>query len=297
LKKSWHKEYDRSAWIYIGGLPYDLTEGDVIAVFSQYGEVVNINLMRDWKTGKSRGFCYLCYQDQKSTVLAVDNFNGIKLLSRTIQVDHVKEYRPPTYKESVPEEIRRIWEEGCAPKPISIPEDRIKSELESEKKRLKKQKKKLEKHVVPIKQEEMDEATRKELKETRKRLKKQAKLEKKRLKAEKRRLERGPTPEDERGRPDDLAHWDAKKKKIEHLEAVDEEAIYGGNDAFNFNKKRKEKEEPKFNVRPDFDKADWRDIEIFKAMREKDRAEKGPKNVVWEEEKHYLPKRFGTRPE
>ncbi len=38
---------------------------------------------------------------------------------------------------------------------------------------------------------------------------------------EKRRLERGPTPEEERGRPDELDRWDIKKKKIEHLEAVD----------------------------------------------------------------------------
>lgn len=36
-KKSWHDQYKDSAWVFIGGLPYDLTEGDVIAVFSQYG--------------------------------------------------------------------------------------------------------------------------------------------------------------------------------------------------------------------------------------------------------------------
>lgn len=35
-KGSWHDDYKDSAWIFIGGLPYDLTEGDIIAVFSQY---------------------------------------------------------------------------------------------------------------------------------------------------------------------------------------------------------------------------------------------------------------------
>lgn len=35
LGKSWHQKYKESAWIYIGGLPYDLSEGDIIAVFSQ----------------------------------------------------------------------------------------------------------------------------------------------------------------------------------------------------------------------------------------------------------------------
>lgn len=33
--KSWHQKYSDSAWIYVGGLPYDLNEGDIIAVFSQ----------------------------------------------------------------------------------------------------------------------------------------------------------------------------------------------------------------------------------------------------------------------
>ncbi|XP_014111987.1 PREDICTED: RNA-binding motif protein, X-linked 2 isoform X2 [Pseudopodoces humilis] len=75
---SWHAEYKDSAWIFVGGLHYELTEGDVICVFSQYGEIVNINLVRDKKTGKSKGFCFLCYEDQRSTILAVDNFNGIK---------------------------------------------------------------------------------------------------------------------------------------------------------------------------------------------------------------------------
>ena len=38
-KSSWHNQYKDSAWIFIGGLDYDLTEGDIICVFSQYGEV------------------------------------------------------------------------------------------------------------------------------------------------------------------------------------------------------------------------------------------------------------------
>ena len=44
---SWHHQYKDSAWIFIGGLNYDLTEGDVVCVFSQYGEIVNVNLGED----------------------------------------------------------------------------------------------------------------------------------------------------------------------------------------------------------------------------------------------------------
>ena len=33
---SWHAAYAKSAYIFTGGLSYDLTEGDLLAVFSQY---------------------------------------------------------------------------------------------------------------------------------------------------------------------------------------------------------------------------------------------------------------------
>ena len=53
-------------------------------------------MVRDRETGKSKGFCFLKYDDQRSTVLAVDNFNGATLLGRTLRVDHSREYRQKT---------------------------------------------------------------------------------------------------------------------------------------------------------------------------------------------------------
>ncbi|XP_064394733.1 RNA-binding motif protein, X-linked 2-like [Halichondria panicea] len=137
-KKSWHDMYAGSAYVFIGGLNYSLTEGDVLAVFSQYGEIMNINMVRDKKTGKAKGFCFLCYENQKSTVLAVDNMNGIKLCGKTIRVDHVAEYRRPK-----DEDGNEIVEKGCAPKtPTPSPEP---SESESEDEPVKIKKKKTKK--------------------------------------------------------------------------------------------------------------------------------------------------------
>ncbi|KAJ8733207.1 hypothetical protein PYW08_001505 [Mythimna loreyi] len=115
-KTSWHDQYKDSAWVFVGGLPYDLTEGDIICVFSQYGEIVNINLVRDKATGKSRGFSFICYEDQRSTILAVDNLNGTKILGRTIRVDHCEQYRAPNADMSKVDEVTAaIRMEGCAP--------------------------------------------------------------------------------------------------------------------------------------------------------------------------------------
>ncbi|CAH7688986.1 hypothetical protein BY996DRAFT_4575596, partial [Phakopsora pachyrhizi] len=113
IKASWHDEA-YSAYVYIGGLDPELTEGDVITIFSQYGEPVDINMPKEKanqletssssvpstksstsasKRPKSRGFCFLMYENQLSTNLAVDNLNGAVVLGRTLRVDHCKNYK------------------------------------------------------------------------------------------------------------------------------------------------------------------------------------------------------------
>ncbi|KAH8076132.1 hypothetical protein JL721_118 [Aureococcus anophagefferens] len=75
---SWHAKYKDSAWVYVGGLSTDLSEGDIICVLSQWGEIEDFNYPRDKKTGKPRGWCWAKYEDQRSTILAVDNGNGAR---------------------------------------------------------------------------------------------------------------------------------------------------------------------------------------------------------------------------
>src|SRR5690242_13556278 len=90
---SWHTDYRDTAFIYIGGLAFDLSEGDIITIFSQYGEPVWVKLARDKETGKSRGFAWIKYEDQRSCDLAVDNLGGATIMDRVIRVDHAR-YKP-----------------------------------------------------------------------------------------------------------------------------------------------------------------------------------------------------------
>ena len=91
-KKTWHEDYRNSSYIIIQRLPYSLKEKDIIKIFSQYGEIIDINLKRDKKTGESLGYAFLCYEDQRSTDMSIDNFNGICIKGCYIKVDHVKNY-------------------------------------------------------------------------------------------------------------------------------------------------------------------------------------------------------------
>lgn len=90
---SWHTDYRDTAFINIGGLPFELSEGDIITIFSQYGEPVWVKLARDKETGKSRGFAWLKYEDQRSCDLAVDNLGGSTVMDRVLRVDHAR-YKP-----------------------------------------------------------------------------------------------------------------------------------------------------------------------------------------------------------
>ncbi|XP_053992037.1 RNA-binding motif protein, X-linked 2-like isoform X3 [Hylaeus volcanicus] len=109
---SWHKQYQNSCYIFVGGLPFEMNEGDTACVFSQYGELVDIHLVRDKKTGAFKGYGFIGYENQKSTILAVDNFNGYELLGRSVvsvtlvviaffffgsrlRVDHCDNFRAP----------------------------------------------------------------------------------------------------------------------------------------------------------------------------------------------------------
>ncbi|TYZ68783.1 hypothetical protein PybrP1_010929 [[Pythium] brassicae (nom. inval.)] len=95
FEASWHQKYASSAWVFVGGLPFELSEGDVLCVMSQFGEIEDVHLVRDATTGRSRGFAFLKFEDQRSTVLAVDNLNGARVLERVLRVDHVLQYKLP----------------------------------------------------------------------------------------------------------------------------------------------------------------------------------------------------------
>uniref|UniRef100_A0A8C1Q286 RNA binding motif protein X-linked 2 n=1 Tax=Cyprinus carpio TaxID=7962 RepID=A0A8C1Q286_CYPCA len=128
---SWHSVYKDS------GIPYELTEGDIICI-------ANVNLV--------------------STILAVDNFNGIKIKGRTIRVDHVVNYRPPKDTDDIDDVTKHLRKEGCAPKvpPPSSSESRSEKEcavpVKKPKKRKKKKKEKKEKKKA-LKEEKYDART------------------------------------------------------------------------------------------------------------------------------------------
>jgi len=63
-----------------------MTEGDLLILCAQYGEVEHVHLPKDEKTGQSKGHAFVGYEIQRATDLAVDNFNAIKVRRHKIVI-------------------------------------------------------------------------------------------------------------------------------------------------------------------------------------------------------------------
>ena len=68
--------------IFIGGLNWDTTEDSLKEYFSRFGDVVQLNIMRDPNTNKSRGFGFLTFADIDSVqqVMIRDHWLDGKLI-------------------------------------------------------------------------------------------------------------------------------------------------------------------------------------------------------------------------
>ena len=79
--------------IYVGNLPYEVTEEDLREAFEVFGEVETIKVIRDNYTGRSRGFGFVEMPDSADARSAIDGLNGKELKGRTLNVN---EARPRT---------------------------------------------------------------------------------------------------------------------------------------------------------------------------------------------------------
>ncbi|OUM54851.1 hypothetical protein BVG19_g4287 [[Candida] boidinii] len=104
ISASWIKNITLHLIFILAVYHFEVTALDILTTFSQYGVPTDLEMAREEDRGKSKGFCFLKYEDQRSTVLAVDNLNGVQVGSRRIRVDHTR-YKPPKEPETEEEEI------------------------------------------------------------------------------------------------------------------------------------------------------------------------------------------------
>jgi cold-inducible RNA-binding protein len=82
--------------LYVGNLPFSVTEQDLEQLFSQSGQVDSANVVTDRDTGRSRGFGFVEMETQEAANAAIDALNGYELSGRALTVNEArpKESRP-----------------------------------------------------------------------------------------------------------------------------------------------------------------------------------------------------------
>lgn len=83
--------------LYVGNLPYRLSEDQLRAAFEEYGSVSSCTIIKDKVTGQSKGFGFLEMPERSEAESAINNLNGRDLMGRKINVNEARprESRPP----------------------------------------------------------------------------------------------------------------------------------------------------------------------------------------------------------
>lgn len=76
--------------LYVGGLPYSVTEGRLEEVFAAHGTVQSAKVISDKFTGQSRGFGFVEMGSSDEAQKAIAALNGTQLDGRTLVVNEAK---------------------------------------------------------------------------------------------------------------------------------------------------------------------------------------------------------------
>jgi cold-inducible RNA-binding protein len=75
--------------IYVGGLPYQVTDEQLAQMFASYGDVQSAKIIFDRQTNRSKGFGFV-EMDDETGKKAMDELNGAELGGRTLTVNEAR---------------------------------------------------------------------------------------------------------------------------------------------------------------------------------------------------------------
>jgi len=79
--------------IYVGKLSYEVTEEDLRLAFEPFGQVESVAIIKNKRSGQSKGFGFVEMASKAEGQSAIDGLNGKELKGRALSVN---EARPRT---------------------------------------------------------------------------------------------------------------------------------------------------------------------------------------------------------
>lgn len=76
--------------LYVGNIPYKVTEDDLKELFGQAGDVSEIKLIKDTASGKLKGFGFVEMASDEGALKAIEMFNKYSYSGRNLVVNEAK---------------------------------------------------------------------------------------------------------------------------------------------------------------------------------------------------------------
>lgn len=76
--------------IYVGNIPYTISDDDLREKFSEFGEVADARIISDRETGRSKGFGFVEMPNKEEAESAISKLDGQDYSGRTIKVNEAR---------------------------------------------------------------------------------------------------------------------------------------------------------------------------------------------------------------
>ena len=76
--------------IYIGNLPYNISEDELRELFAAHGEVSSANIITDRESGRSKGFGFVEMPDKAQGETAINALNETNVQGRNLRVNEAR---------------------------------------------------------------------------------------------------------------------------------------------------------------------------------------------------------------
>jgi RNA recognition motif-containing protein len=77
--------------IFIGNLPYSFEETEIKEWLAPFGDIAEINVVRDRITGRSRGFAFVALGGEAAESAAIETLEGVEIKGRKIRISKKKD--------------------------------------------------------------------------------------------------------------------------------------------------------------------------------------------------------------
>ena len=80
--------------LFVGNLPWSVTQDQLTELFAQHGEIVDLHLVTDRMSGRSRGIAFVEFSSAEEAQAAIDAVNGMDMEGRALLVNVARPRQP-----------------------------------------------------------------------------------------------------------------------------------------------------------------------------------------------------------